>query len=343
MISVIMKKIKLSKFRKARRGHRKKLFQPALPTHVVESAPVVYIYRSELDYLSRCILDFPAIETGGQMFGFYTDRGDFVVVYVIGPGPRANHQITFFNQDKEYLLKVYHVILKHGLQKIGEWHSHHQLGLARPSGHDENSVVSVMRKFQMIRHLLCIGNVDHKGRSTENAFTFSKDNDYCTQHVAWKVIEMDSPYRTLMDNDQELAYVLCHPATQEACHGENFIVEDTESKQKVKAEFQDGYWLKNKANHLVLKQIIDYMTDLNYGCSVKQDGNGIVHLVAQRSGECMEIVFGNNFPHEAPQISFSDGSDMIPEWEYKGSVYDSFVECYNKFALAINNNNKYYF
>lgn len=113
-----MKKFKSSKFRKARRGHRKKLFQPALPTHVVESAPVVYIYRSELDYLSRCILDYPAIETGGQMFGFYTDRGDFVVVYVIGPGPRANHQITFFNQDKEYLLKVYHVILSMASKKL---------------------------------------------------------------------------------------------------------------------------------------------------------------------------------------------------------------------------------
>ena len=58
----------------------------------------------------------------------------------------------------------------------------------------------------------------------------------------------------------------------------------------------------------------------------------------------MTIVFGKNFPQEAPMIMFSDGSTMVPEWEYKGSVYDSFVECYNNFALAkLNNNNMYNF
>lgn len=30
------------------------------------------VYQSELDYISRCILDYPQIETGGQLFGFYS-------------------------------------------------------------------------------------------------------------------------------------------------------------------------------------------------------------------------------------------------------------------------------
>jgi hypothetical protein len=353
-----MKKHKSSKamLRKARRNYRamqsktahlvqlswqSPLAKPTIAIHEAReahSAPAIFIYKSEFDYLSRCILDYLSEETGGQLYGFYTEKGEYVIVYAIGPGPQANHQITFFNQDKEYLLKVNHVMLKHGLQKIGEWHSHHQLGLNRPSGHDVNSVVSVMRKYQINSHLLCIGNIDHKGRSTENAFTFSKDNDYCTQHAAWKVIDMDSPYRPLIDNDPELAGVLRHPRTQNARHGQNFLVEDNVAKP----DFQDGYWLKNKENRLVLKQIVDYLTDLGYTCSVNLDSNGIVHLVVQRSGEGMEIVFGKNFPHEAPLISFPDGSDMIPEWEYNGSIYDSFVRCYNKFAFAINNYNNMY-
>jgi hypothetical protein len=28
------------------------------------------IYRSEIDFISRCILDYLDIETGGQLFGF---------------------------------------------------------------------------------------------------------------------------------------------------------------------------------------------------------------------------------------------------------------------------------
>ena len=43
------------------------------------------IYQSELDFISRCILDYPDIETGGQIFGYWTSTGVPVVMEVIGP------------------------------------------------------------------------------------------------------------------------------------------------------------------------------------------------------------------------------------------------------------------
>ena len=64
------------------------------------------IFRSELDYISRCILDYPNIETGGQLFGYWTESGIPVVMFAIGPGVNANHRSTFFNQDVQYLLTV---------------------------------------------------------------------------------------------------------------------------------------------------------------------------------------------------------------------------------------------
>lgn len=337
------KRSKKFKFRKAQRGNRGKPFhlysrmhqadtsQTPILANSFQSAPMVIIYRSEFDYLSRCILDYPNIETGGQMFGFYTEKGDFVVVYAIGPGLQANHQGTFFNQDEEYLLKINHVLRKHGLHKIGEWHSHHKLGLARPSNHDVNSVVSVMKKHHMNSHLLCIGNVDYKDNSTQNAFVFCKDNDFLTQHVAWKVIEMESPYRPLIDTCPELTGMLCHPRTRKACHGHNFLAMDPSTKP----DYQDDYWLYNKVNNQVLKQIIDYLTNLGEGCTVTPmiDNNGIVHLTVQRGEVPMEIIFGKNFPYDAPLISLLDGSDMAPEWEYNGSIYDSFIKCYSKLTL----------
>ena len=108
-------------------------------THQVQDRPSsnAFIYKSELDFISRCILDYKNIETGGQLFGYWTADGSPVVVYAIGPGTNANHQVAFFNQDVDYLVNVGNVLVHHyGLLHIGEWHSHHKLGLANPSGHD---------------------------------------------------------------------------------------------------------------------------------------------------------------------------------------------------------------
>ena len=45
----------------------------------MKPADAVLVYQSELDYLSRCILDYPHIETGGQLFGYWNSAGVPVV------------------------------------------------------------------------------------------------------------------------------------------------------------------------------------------------------------------------------------------------------------------------
>lgn len=47
-------------------------------------SPKVIIYKSELDFISRCILDYPNIETGGELLGFWSNQGVPIVLYVIG-------------------------------------------------------------------------------------------------------------------------------------------------------------------------------------------------------------------------------------------------------------------
>lgn len=44
----------------------------------------VYIYRGELDFMARTILDSPHMETGGNLFGYWTPNGDAVIMYVFG-------------------------------------------------------------------------------------------------------------------------------------------------------------------------------------------------------------------------------------------------------------------
>ena len=63
----------------------------------------VYIYRGELDFMARTILDSPHMETGGNLFGYWTPSGDAVIMYVLGPGRKSVARFTSFIQDADYL------------------------------------------------------------------------------------------------------------------------------------------------------------------------------------------------------------------------------------------------
>lgn len=179
---------------------QRKLQNEVIQQGSLNGTSVAMIYRSELDYISRCILDSKTIETGGQLFGFWTSTGIPVILYAIGPGPHANHQVTFFNQDIDYLVNVGSSLLqRYGLQHIGEWHSHHQLGLAHPSSHDASNMQMVIDQKHLGKFLLCIGNCDAQA-STLNAFNFMEGERSYLQ-ASWMVKELESPYRRLVDFD----------------------------------------------------------------------------------------------------------------------------------------------
>lgn len=193
----------------------------------VTHAPCALVYQSELDFVSRCILDCPRTETGGELFGFWTATGIPVILFALGPGPRANHQTTFFNQDVDYLVRVgRRLIRQFGLQHIGEWHSHHQLGLAQPSAHDAATMASGISNRQLGRFLMGLGNCD--GRySTFNAFEFveAAGSDY--RPLPWNVKPGTSPFRLVIEQDAELMQMLLAPQTATPCHGEMRLVEET--------------------------------------------------------------------------------------------------------------------
>ena len=168
------------------------------------------IYRSELDFIFRCILDYKNIETGGELFGFWSVTGTPVVLYAIGPGPHANHQPTFFNQDIGYLHAVGgELVRRFGLHHIGEWHSHHQLGLARPSGHDARTMTDNIQAGNLHRFLCCIGNCREE-RATLNAFNFTDAGRYV--QAEWVVKDMASPFRQTIDDS--LGKRIIQPRTQ---------------------------------------------------------------------------------------------------------------------------------
>ena len=61
---------------------------------------IAIINRCKLDFISHCILDYPNIETVGQLFVFWTSDGTPIVTYVIGLGTNVqHHQTRRYNQN----------------------------------------------------------------------------------------------------------------------------------------------------------------------------------------------------------------------------------------------------
>lgn len=299
-----------------------KLQKEMIRQEPLDGASVAIIYRSELDYISRCILDSKTIETGGQLFGFWTSTGIPVVLYAIGPGPQANHQVTFFNQDVDYLMNVGTSLLqRYGLQHIGEWHSHHQLGLAHPSGHDASNMQMVINQKHLGKFLLCIGNCDAR-TSTLNAFNFIEGKG-SYQQASWMIKELESPYRRLAD--YELRNLLVHPCCQEP----NMI--GLRVFEEEKPLFRQEYWLSEKHNNTVLKEIIDFLCQFadNERCDVKLDSCGCVHLfISKTDGTKEEIFFPVGFPEKAPDVKKQEAVCFTEKWNYNGDIYKTFVQYY---------------
>ena len=304
-------------------------------------SPLAIIFRSEFDFISRCILDYPNIETGGQLFGYWTAEGVPVVLYAIGPGPRANHQGTFFNQDVNYLETMgQHVFNTWGLHHIGEWHSHHSLGLNEPSGHDARTMISNIERFHLHRFLLCIGNY-WRGETTLNAFNFEEDHPYDYQQAAWSVVEQESPFRAIIDREMRGIVELPHARTPR--HGKNFLA--TAGVSKVEPVYSGEYWLKERANNLELKKIIDELgAILGTQAAVQLDAQGHVHVSFDcgRAGAAT-IYFPQYFPAQAPEISIPDavrrqtphpGDDTVYTasdfWTADGTISERTVVCFKQ-------------
>lgn len=277
-----------------------------------KASPIAVIYQSELDYISRCILDYPNIETGGDLFGYWTNEGIPVVLYAIGPGRNANHQNAFFVQDVDYFVHVAsHVNDKYQLSHMGEWHSHHQLGLARPSGHDANTIFNGIRKVPLRRMLLCIANY-RNGKTSINPYMFHESDMHNYVDSSWRVLPICSPFREMIDRD--LKDYLIHPASANPCHGDSRMVNFTEGENENKhsVRLRPNHWLRLQGGVDILKEIIKIIQERWPVDSVatQWDESGNIYL----SITPYKIELKEDFPLSAPVVLTDDlnSCEVIP-------------------------------
>ena len=124
------------------------------------------IYSNEYKQICAWVLKSPVLETGGDLFGLWSGDHSAVVQLVLGPGRNCRRATHSFYQDVDYLEKVgSYLTEKEGVCHIGEWHSHHTIGLKRPSGGDEGTVWRNMPPYGLGRFILFIANIEPRSRS----------------------------------------------------------------------------------------------------------------------------------------------------------------------------------
>lgn len=275
-------------------------------------AQTAIIYQSELDYMSRCILDYIDIETGGQLFGYWTATGIPIVLYAIGPGREAQHNPTSFIQDPDYLQLIGNELYKiYRLQHIGEWHSHHQLKLDHPSTGDVNTMQYGVGKPGFPRLLLCIGNCT-RTHSTVNPFIFHENTPREYSQAAWDIVNLESPFRGLIDT--ELRSMLLHPRTQSASHGE---IRSTRNVIKESSSHR-LHWLTEKAENVeTMKTFVSMVQTMYSTITVKPEilasGEPLISLVG--TGFSIKLPYG--FPVKSPIVSSATGDNLSysDKWE----------------------------
>lgn len=146
----------------------------------------VYMFEEDIAMVQNLVLRYPDLETGGDLFGLWTTEGDAVLHIVLGPGKNCSRTNVSFNQDIPYLQRNGELLTEnYMLGHIGEWHSHHQLRLFKPSQGDSSTVIRHFPRGATYGFLLIIANIVAPDKvklspylyTQESTFSYSKTGE----------------------------------------------------------------------------------------------------------------------------------------------------------------------
>lgn len=115
------------------------------------------------------------VETGGILLGRRSERS-VLITEVVGPGPRARHERTWFEPDQEWQeVAVADAWLRSGgsVEYLGDWHSH-PAGRLKPSRLDLTAAQTIASSHEARaqRPLMLIVGVAATGSTTAALFEF---------------------------------------------------------------------------------------------------------------------------------------------------------------------------
>lgn len=277
----------------------------------------VLIYKEEAMRIANLTLQYPDKETGGSLFGYWSHSGCPIVSFVCGPGHGSQHNRTSFYQNESYLYNLGTDLYdRHGLQHIGEWHSHHKLGLNEPSSGDINTVLSGTEKQNWQRFLLLITTIDirNEGLVFKNYYLFIK-NDY--KPIPLKILTLpgSSPFRDNRVTYQEENF---HPFPFTTWKPGPFT---PGTQHSVKSELKK--WYSTKEGIDIILKIKKEFEESGMPCEV---------LINPMKDDNVELQFKDDklfltpeFPKKAPEWEESAKPEEIEPWLPSSNIVDWYL------------------
>ncbi|CAD5950711.1 Mov34/MPN/PAD-1 family protein [Planktothrix agardhii] len=301
------------------------------------------IYQEELDHIAGWVEDYPNLETGGDLFGFWTHSGFPVIQFVLGPGKTSRHNPASFYQDREHLIKAGELLRgKHGLQHIGEWHSHHQMGLAQPSGGDEQTVFNALRQYNFPKFLLCIANLRPQAESlgrtkyivNVGCFLFTASYPRY-QPGAWVVLPNHSPIRRDV-RCGENQILFNSPGLNK-----NWKVEETtlEAQPLFSTEpivISEDIWYSTPKGKSLLKEIFEGLNSRYQNCEMLRTSSEEIYFTFEIKNNSLtdkwRIDFPHNFPQDSPQVKVNYFEPAgIQNWQGNFQQLEQIEDCIKRY------------
>ena len=177
----------------------------------------VSIFAGCLQYMAGDACGWGEVETGGPVLGLFSHAGRPVVMLAGPGGPETCNETTHFAMDTDYVTALNRNLQeKFGIQYMGNWHSHHVLGIDHPSGGDADNIHRLARRHNIPRMVQIIltheqgsnwGTDIKCARIRANAFIYEEASNGPFMRCQIRVLQSQSPIRTALANSD----VLCIP------------------------------------------------------------------------------------------------------------------------------------
>jgi hypothetical protein len=163
-------------------------------------------------------------------------------------------------------------------------------------------------------------------------FNREKGRDF--DYAGWVILEGNSPIRQDFDSRfQELVY---QPKTNESSLLE-LSKATLNNLEFIKPEYSSEYWLSEKSNHLILKNLIEsvgrFFTNIQL---FQRNDDKTIFLEFQREEKEYIVVFPIDFPKTNLIIVDKKENKIIEgvNWEFKGDILESSLN-YIKTSLHV--------
>ena len=127
----------------------------------------VRIFESELRVICDEALDYSHIETGGNLYGLFSHGGSPTILLATRPAGRFYRGAASLDLDHQVQNEIEESVwARYGIQFLGMWHSHHQIGLYEPSSGDRNRTRNYAVKWHRKFYLEVLCNLPQDGYSS---------------------------------------------------------------------------------------------------------------------------------------------------------------------------------